>query len=134
MLLSRATNSMYRDIPPEASRMKCLARGHYVILHGRNRTDNLLIGSLTAQPLSSQIIHHTLLTSCFFCCSVWIHGSVNHLRNVSYGCSLRHLQGHLFVCEVCSYINFSEYLVFIQYCLNPRLDNLILEMYHLGVF
>ena len=32
-LLSRATYSKYRDIPPEASRVKCLAQGHSVILH-----------------------------------------------------------------------------------------------------
>ena len=35
MLLSRATYSKYRDIPPEASRVKCLAQGHNIILHGQ---------------------------------------------------------------------------------------------------
>ena len=35
MLLSRATYSKYRDIPPKASRVKYLAQGHNVILHGR---------------------------------------------------------------------------------------------------
>ena len=31
-LLSRATYSTYRDIPPEASRVKCFAQGHNIFL------------------------------------------------------------------------------------------------------
>ena len=31
-LLSGAIYSKYRDIPPEASRVKCLAQGHNIIL------------------------------------------------------------------------------------------------------
>ena len=34
-LLSRATYSKYRDIHPKASRVKCLAQKHNIILHGR---------------------------------------------------------------------------------------------------
>ena len=47
ILLSRATYRKYRDILPEASRVKCLAQGHNVIWHAGNRTSNFLINSPT---------------------------------------------------------------------------------------
>ena len=42
-LLSRATYSKYRDIPPEASRVKCLAQGHNVNLHAIGKSDTNLV-------------------------------------------------------------------------------------------
>ena len=54
--LSRATYSKCRDIPPKASRVKCLAQGHNVIWHGREsnwQPSDYQPDSLTAQPLDS---------------------------------------------------------------------------------
>ena len=41
MLLSRVTYSKYRDILPEASRVKCPAQGYNVILHSRESNQQL---------------------------------------------------------------------------------------------
>ena len=60
MLLSRETYSNYRDIPPEASRVKCLAQGHNVIWLGQEsnwRPSDYQPDSFTVQPPDSL---HTL--------------------------------------------------------------------------
>ena len=47
------TYSKYRDIPPEASRVKCLAQGHNIILHGgesNRQPSDSYPDSLSAQP------------------------------------------------------------------------------------
>ena len=50
---ARVTYSKYRDMPPEASRVKCLAQGHNVSWHDRElnwQPSDYLPDSLTAQP------------------------------------------------------------------------------------
>ena len=56
MLFSRGTYSKYRDILPEASRVKCLAQGHNVIWRSRElirQPSDYQPDSLTTQPPDS---------------------------------------------------------------------------------